>query len=111
MWSVYYDPRLEDWLETIPADVKAKILRIVDMLVEYGPTNVREPYVKHLEGHKKLYEIRAKGKDGIGRVFYFTWYGEKIILLHGFMKRSMKTPHREIDVSVQRMMEVIRWLK
>ncbi|MCX5803632.1 MAG: hypothetical protein NTU69_08935 [Proteobacteria bacterium] len=34
MWSVYYDPRLEDWLETIPTDVKAKILRIVDMLVE-----------------------------------------------------------------------------
>jgi hypothetical protein len=46
MWSVYYDPRLEEWLEIIPSDIKARILRIIDMLTEYGPLNVREPYVK-----------------------------------------------------------------
>ena len=61
MWSVLYDERLEAWLEAIPSDIKAKILRIVEMLVEFEPSNIREPYVKHLKGHSKLYEIRAKG--------------------------------------------------
>jgi phage-related protein len=110
MWTVYYDPRLEDWLEAIPADIKARILRIVDMLLEYGPANVREPYVSHLQGHGRLYEIRAKGKDGIARVFYFAWHGKKIVLLHGFTKKSVKTPRREIEVAVKRMKEVILWL-
>jgi phage-related protein len=110
MWSVFYDPRLEEWLEIIPADIKARILRIIDMLVEYGPSNVREPYVKSIKGHSKLYEIRAKGKDGIARVFYFTWYGERVVLLHGFIKKSTKTPRREIDVAVRRMAEVVQWL-
>ena len=74
MWSVYYDERLEAWLNTIPSDMKARVLRIIDMLLEFGPSNVREPYVKHLRGYKKLYEIRAKGKDGMnprGRTFLF----------------------------------------
>jgi len=37
MWVVRYDERLEEWFETIPTDIKAKVLRIVDMLVIFGP--------------------------------------------------------------------------
>jgi phage-related protein len=107
MWVVKYDERLEDWLETVAADIKAKVLRIVEMLVLFGPHNVREPYVKHVEGHRKLFEIRARGKDGIARVFYCTISGQKIVLLHGFSKKTDKTPKREIDIAVKRMQEVI----
>jgi phage-related protein len=107
MWVVKYDGRLEEWLETIPADIKAKVLRIMDMLVMFGPNNVREPYVKHVEGQRKLFEIRAKGKDGIARVFYCTISGQKIVLLHGFIKKTDKTPKREIDIAVKRMQEVM----
>ena len=107
MWVVKYDERLEEWFETIPADIKAKVLRIVDMLVIFGPHNVREPYVKHVERQRKLLEIRAKGKDGIARVFYCTISGQKIILLHGFIKKTDKTPKKEIDIAVKRMQEVM----
>ena len=107
MWVVKYDDRLEEWMETIPADIKAKVLRIVDMLIMFGPHNVREPYVKHVEGQRKLFEIRAKGKDGIARVFYCTISGQKIILLHGFVKKTDKTPKREIDIAFKRMQEVM----
>jgi phage-related protein len=107
MWVVKYDERLEEWFETIPADIKAKVLRIVDMLVIFGPHNVREPYVKHVEGQRKLFEIRAKGKDGIARVFYCTISGQKIILLHGFIKKTDKTPKKEINIAVKRMQEVM----
>lgn len=111
MWTVHYDRRLEEWLDEIPSDIKARILRIVDMLVSYGPNNVREPYVKPVKGHQKLFELRAKGKDGIARVFYFTYMGQRVVLLHGFMKKSAKTPTREIETALKRMKEVMEWPK
>ena len=104
-WTVILDERLESWLNDIPKDIKARIISIVDLLVEHGPQNVREPYVKHLQG--KLYEIRAKGKDGIARVFYFTMTGQRIVLLHGFIKKTQKTPKRELAVAVIRMKEIL----
>ena len=104
-WIVILDERLESWLNDIPKDIKARIISIVDLLVEHGPQNVREPYVKHLQG--KLYEIRAKGKDGIARVFYFTMTGQRIVLLHGFIKKTKKTPKRELAIAVVRMTEIL----
>ena len=104
-WIVILDERLESWLNDIPKDIKARIISIVDLLVEHGPQNVREPYVKHLQG--KLYEIRAKGKDGIARVFYFTMTGQRIVLLHGFIKKAQKTSKRELAIAVVRMKEIL----
>ena len=104
-WTVFLDERLESWLNDTPKDIKARIINIVDLLVEHGPQNVREPYVKHLQG--KLYEIRAKGKDGIARVFYFTMTGQRIVLLHGFINKTQKTPKRELAIAVVRMKEIL----
>ena len=104
-WTVFLDERLESWLNDIPKDIKARIINIVDLLAEHGPQNVREPYVKHLQG--KLYEIRAKGKDGIARVFYFTMTGQRIVLLHGFIKKAQKTSKRELAIAVVRMTEIL----
>ncbi|VAX20562.1 hypothetical protein MNBD_NITROSPINAE04-2592 [hydrothermal vent metagenome] len=81
------------------------------MLLTYGPHNVREPYVKPIKGYKKLFELRAKGKSGIARVFYFTFKERKIILLHGFVKKTDKTPAREIETAAKRMKEAMVWLR
>jgi len=105
-WTVLVDERLENWLNDIPKDIKARIINIVDLLIEHGPQNVREPYVKHIRG--KLFEIRAKGEDGIARVFYFTLTGQRIVLLHGFIKKTQKTPKREFETAVGRMKEILK---
>ena len=104
-WSIVLDERLEKWLNDISADIKARIINITDLLVEHGPQNVREPYVKHIQG--KLFEIRAKGKDGIARVFYFTMAGQRIVLVHGFIKKTQRTPKKEIDIATARMKEIL----
>jgi len=104
-WSVVVDERVEKWLNDIPNDIKARIINIVELLVEHGPQNVREPYVKHIKG--KLFEIRAKGKDGIARVFYFTMTGQRIVLLHGFIKKTQKTPKKELETAAMRMIEIL----
>jgi len=85
------------------------VLRVIDMLVQFGPDNAREPYVRPIKGHKKLFEIRAKGKDGIARVFYFTYRSKTIVLLHRFAKKTAKTPQREIEVAIRRMKEYPEW--
>lgn len=105
-WTVKYHEKLEEWLDALPVEIKAKILRIVEMLVRYEPHNIKEPYVKSVKGYKKLFEIRAKGKDGIARVFYFTMSGKRIILIHGFIKKTTKTPKKEINIALKRMEEM-----
>jgi len=60
-----------------------------------------EPLVKHLEG--KLWEVRWASDRNIYRVLYFFFTGRQIVLLHGFQKKTEKTPRREIEVAEKRM--------
>ena len=53
-----------------------------------------------------LFELRLKGADGIARVFFCTLIGRRIMMLHSFIKKSQKTPLRELDVARKRMKEI-----
>ncbi len=53
-----------------------------------------------------LFEIRAKGREGIGRAFYCTVIGQRIVILHAFTKKTDQTPQRELDIARTRMKEV-----
>jgi len=65
---------------------------------------MREPYVKHLEG--KLWEMRLKGRDGIARSLYVTASGRRVIVVRTFVKKTQKTPGREIRLALERAKEV-----
>ena len=93
---------VQEFLDALSPESKAKFIFIADLLEEYG-LNVKEPYVKALKGHKKLFEIRIKDKTNIHRVLYFVYTGKKLILLHGFTKKTDKTPAREIETAIKRM--------
>ena len=54
----------------------------------------------------KLFEIRAKGKEGIGRALFCTAIGNKIIILHVFIKKTKKTPQNELKTARKRLREV-----
>jgi len=95
---------VEEWLNTIPKSAKAKIIRNMFLLEELGLT-VREPYVKPLGD--KLYEVRAKDPNGIYRVIYFAYTGKQFVMLHGFTKKTQKTPPKEIEVAKKRMEEFV----
>jgi phage-related protein len=60
--------------------------------------------VKHLEG--KLWEMRMKGKDGIARAVYLTASGERVVVLHVFVKKTQKTPARALEIARERAKEV-----
>lgn len=64
------------------------------------------PHTKFLEDD--LIELRVKGKEGLARVFYCTLIGKRIMMLHSYIKKSNKTPKKEIQIAKKRMKEVIK---
>ncbi len=60
---------------------------------------LKEPYVKPVKEKKNkgLYELRIKFSSDIAGIFYFTYCNNRYVLLHGFIKKTMKTPENEID--------------
>lgn len=91
-------------VEDLPADLRARFERIGELIRTHGLERVGEPYVKHLEG--KIWEMRMKGRDGIARSLYVTAAGRRVVVLRTFIKKTQKTPRREIDLAVQRAKEL-----
>ena len=98
------DARVRDELEALPADMKARFRRIVEMIQGYGLERMREPHVKHLQG--PLWEMRMKGKDGISRAIYVTARSRRVVVVRVFVKKTQKTPRREIDLALERAKEL-----
>ena len=63
--------------------------------------HARPPLVKHIEG--KIWELREESSTNIFRIFYCLYEGQRILLLHGFAKKTQKTPQREIVIAAQRL--------
>lgn len=82
---------------SLPTKLRAKAFSDIELLQKHGQ-DLREPYVKPIKGKygKDLYELRIKFSNDIVRIFYFTYYNNKFVLLHGFIKKTMKTPINEI---------------
>lgn len=103
-WQVYYyisssgDNPVGSFLDEYPT-AKLKAFRIFQYIKEYGLTTAI-PHIKKLTG-TLLWEIRILGEDSV-RIFYITWQKKKILLLHAFIKKTNKTPPREIKIALSR---------
>lgn len=88
---------VQDFLYSLNPKLRAKAFSDIELLKQLG-TELREPYVKPIKGkdNKGLYELRIKFSSDIARIFYFTYYDNKFVLLHGFVKKTMKTTRDEI---------------
>jgi len=103
-WKItFYSEQVEQETLNFPPGILANFLHIVEMIEEFGVT-IGKPYTAPMG--RGLFEIRAKGKEGIGRSFYCTLKGKEIIILHSFIKKSQKTPKKELDLAKKRMKEV-----
>lgn len=104
-WSIeYYSEAVEQSVLHLPPGLLARYLRLADLMIEFGP-NLGMPHTRVMgEG---LSELRVKGKEGIARVFYCTVVGTRIVMLHAFIKKSQKTPERELEIAKRRLKEVL----
>lgn len=103
-WTInYYSEEIEDEILNLPTTLLARYLRLTETMKENGG-DLGMPRTRAMK--KGLFELRLKGKEGIGRVFYCTIKGNKIYMLHSFIKKTDKTPPRELDIAIKRMQEV-----
>ncbi len=112
-WEVvFYETKVgerpaESWLKSQAPKVAARFTWILDLLEEHG-TSVTRPYVDHLRG--KIWEVRVEQNKVQYRLLYFSAPVRKFVMLHGFVKKTQKTPPREIAVAEQRMNDYMeRW--
>ena len=91
-------------LDALPVDARASFERIVRLVQAVGLERVHEPYIKHIED--RLWEIRLRGRAGIARSLYVTASGRRVVILRTFMKKTQKTPRREIELARVRAKEV-----
>ncbi len=91
---------MPNWtVETLNPTVDAEL---ADLTV--GLENVHEPHLKHLEG--PLWEIRVKTQDGIARALYVTGQPQRVVIVRVFVKKTEKTPRREIKLALKRSQEI-----
>ena len=93
-------------LGALPADLRARLTRIAELIEAVGLPSVKEPHVRHIRG--PIWEIRLKGQSGIARALYITANEQRVIILRAFVKKTEKTPPGEIELALQRAKELKR---
>ena len=103
-WKVtFFNLKVKEETLNFPDGILANLLHILEIIEELGP-NAGKPYTASMG--QGLFEIRARGKEGIGRSLFCTLKGKEIIILNSFIKKTQKTPKKEIDIARKRMREI-----
>ena len=103
-WQItYYSEDVRKVIDSWPVGIRAVYAKLTERIKLYGP-NLGMPFTRPMGNG--LFEIRARGKEGIGRAFFCTTVGNKIIVLHAFIKKTKKTPQKELKIAHRRFREV-----
>jgi phage-related protein len=103
-WQInYYNARVQRDVWGMPAGIVADYVRLTEAMALYG-ADLRMPHSSAMGGG--LFELRPRGTEGIGRVFYCTQVAKTIVVLHSFVKKTQATPGAEIRVARKRLKDV-----
>ena len=94
---------MEDEILSMSPKMQARMIKLLELIELHG-ANLGPPHTDAMGDG--LFEIRAKGKEGIGRGLFCYLKGEHIYVLRAFVKKSNKTPKKEIELARNRMKEV-----
>ena len=99
----YFHPRVLEAIEAWPVDVLADYAHLIELLAEHGP-DLRLPHSRAMGDG--LFEIRPRGREGIGRALYCFRLGRRIVVLHAFIKKTAQTPERDLKLARKRLKEI-----
>jgi phage-related protein len=103
-WAItYYSESMQQEILAMPAGFLGRYLRYSDRMEVFGP-DLGMPHTRAMGDG--LFELRLKAEEGIARIFYCTMVDKKIVMLHQFIKKTDKTPPRELETARRRMREV-----
>ena len=100
-WTVEtLDETVEAEVQALPMDMKARLARVAGLIESKGLEHVGAPHVRHLD--RSLWEIRLRGRSGISRALYVTATAQRVVIVRVFIKKTQKTPRREIELALER---------
>ena len=99
----YYSLEVQEDVMALPVTLQARYINLTRRMIEFGP-NVGLPHTDAFGGG--LFELRLKGAEGIARVFFCTLVDKDIVMLHCFVKKSQKTPAKELNIARNRLQEI-----
>ena len=99
----YFHERVLNEIQSWPVDVLADYARLIELLTEHGPS-LRMPHSRAFGDG--LFEVRPRGRSGIGRAFYCFLLGKRVVVLHAFIKKTQQTPDKELNLARKRLKEL-----
>ncbi|QEW06838.1 type II toxin-antitoxin system RelE/ParE family toxin [Nitrincola iocasae] len=102
-WTIDFYDGVEEAITEMPPNIQARMLRLLELMEKHG-ANLGAPHSTPMGDG--LFEIRAKAKEGIGRAIYCYMHGEHVYILHAFIKKSQKTPKKDLNLAKTRMKKV-----
>ncbi|MEM0955618.1 MAG: type II toxin-antitoxin system RelE/ParE family toxin [Pseudomonadota bacterium] len=103
-WKItFFNQKVEAEALEFPASILANFLHILEMIEEFGPA-LGKPHTAPMGDG--LFEIRAKGKEGIGRALFCILKGKEVVILHAFVKKTQRTPKKELEKARRRLKEL-----
>ena len=104
-WTVVtHSAAVDGEIAALPADMRARLVRLTELIEQIGFEALPRDCVKHPEG--KLWELRITGRDGISRAIYVTAGGRRVVIVRVFIKKTQRTPPRELELARERAKEV-----
>jgi len=100
----YFHERVLNEIQSWPVDVLADYARLIELLTEHGPS-LRMPHSRAFGDG--LFEVRPRGRSGIGRAFYCFLLGKRVVVLHAFIKKTQQTPDKELNLARKRLKELL----
>jgi phage-related protein len=100
----YFHERVLNEVQSWPVDVLADYARLIELLAEHGPS-LRMPHSRAFGDG--LFEVRPRGRSGIGRAFYCFLLGKRVVVLHAFIKKTQQTPDKELNLARKRLKELL----
>ena len=89
---------VRDWLKDLDQEGRKVIGADIKTLQIGWPVGM--PLARKLSDN--LWELRSRLRTGIARTL-FTMHAKKLVLLHGFVKKSQKTPTKELTIAKRRL--------
>lgn len=91
-------------LRALAPDTRAWFARICELIAAVGLERMGAPHVRHLTG--PLWEMRLSGRDGVSRALHVAARGRRVVVVRAFVKKTRRTPQREIELALRRAGEV-----
>ena len=103
-WTTETLSAVDAEIDALPVALRARLVRLLEMIEAVGLDRVPTHFVKHLNG--KLWELRVKAEGGIARGIYVAVTGRRLVVLHVFVKKTRKTPQQALAIARKRMKQV-----